>query len=278
VIYKLNNIFISKTKSFYNYITSTHCKDFKDEWEKFNNDHNEYFLSTRLYIFNFTVNKLRKKQRQSLENLYNNLRNNEFIAIKNYIFKEYSEEEKLDQWIKMLKNFAEYVENYTDPLFIHPEMDNINVTTNDNTTTLHYKYHDEFIFSISFEKTKIRKSNSTLFDTITGLDKDNVFSIVKINISNFNSKKEYTYSYIEDTFTNNNGLDDEICDFQLEYVKQKLDKCIYLFIGIVFDYIVNYELKNKYKEFRIFNSYDIKNSNLRELEEKWLENTNMESD
>ena len=31
----MNNLFISATKNFYNYISSTHCKDFKQQWKDF---------------------------------------------------------------------------------------------------------------------------------------------------------------------------------------------------------------------------------------------------
>jgi len=268
----LNNIFISKTKSFYNYITSTHCKDFKDEWEKY------YYRNEALFAHDDIFNT-KKKQKQSLINLYSVLRNNEFVSVKNYIFKNYPEEEKFENWVKLLENFLNYIYNFTSPLMITPpESESILVSKNENKSTMTINY-ENFIFYILFEKSKIRKSSSsTLFDTITGLDKENRLSFIKIEITNNSTGIVYKYNYVEDSnLINEDGLDDEICDLQLEFIKQELDRFIYNYIGIVFDNIVNRELNDIYKDFRLFNSTYIRN-NYKELEEKWLETTNMESD
>lgn len=268
----MNNIFISKTKSFYNYITSTHCKDFKDEWEKY------YYRNEALFAHGDIFNT-KKKQKQSLINLYSVLRNNEFVSVKNYIFKNYPEEEKFENWVKLLENFLNYIYNFTSPLMITPpESESILVSKNENKSTMTINY-ENFIFYILFEKSKIRKSSSsTLFDTITGLDKENRLSFIKIEITNNSTGIVYKYNYVEDSnLINEDGLDDEICDLQLEFIKQELDRFIYNYIGIVFDNIVNRELNDIYKDFRLFNSTYIRN-NYKELEEKWLETTNMESD
>ena len=266
----MNNIFISKTKSFYNYITSTHCKDFKDEWEKY------YYRNEALFAHDDIFNT-KKKQKQSLINLYSVLRNNEFVSVKNYIFKNYPEEEKFENWVKLLENFLNYIYNFTSPLMITPpESESILVSKNENKSTMTINY-ENFIFYILFEKSKIRKSSSsTLFDTITGLDKENRLSFIKIEITNNSTGIVYKYNYVEDSnLINEDGLDDEICDLQLEFIKQELDRFIYNYIGIVFDKIVNYDLNDI--DFNVFNNTYIRN-NYKELEEKWLETTNMESD
>lgn len=266
----MNNIFISKTKSFYNYITSTHCKDFKDEWKEYYRRNESIFAEDN--IFNTY-----KKQKQSLIDLYSVLRNNEFVAIRNYIFKNYSEEEKFENWMKLLENFLNFVINFASPLMVAPvESESILVSKDENKSTMTLK-HEDFIFYILFEKSKIRKSNnSTLFDTITGLDKENRLSFINIEITNNSTGIVYKYNYIEgSSLINEDGLDDEICDLQLEYIKQKIDKFIYNYIGIVFDKIVNYDLNDI--DFNVFNNTYIRN-NYKELEEKWLESTNMESD
>lgn len=266
----MNNIFISKTKSFYNYITSTHCKDFKREWEDYYN-RNESLFCEDLW-FNFE-----KKKRKSLEKLYSVLKNDEFSTIKNYIFKEYPEEERFENWVKVLKNFSDFVYEFADPLIV--KVKGISSTRDESTSVNMLKYtDDDFTFTIKFEKTKIKTGNSTLFDSITGLDRENALTFIKIEIINNFSGTIYLYSYMEDSSLNNtNGLDDDICDIQLEMIKAKLDKFIYNYIGAVFDTIVNYELKDKWKEFHIFNNEYIRN-NYKELEEKWLETMNMESD
>ena len=86
----------------------------------------------------------------------------------------------------------------------------------------------------------------------------------------------YKYSYVEDSVLNpENPIPEDICDLQLEYVKEKLDKYIYYYIGIVFDTIVNNELKDV--SFNIFNSVYIRN-NFKETEAVWLMDTNTELD
>ena len=261
----MSNIFIKETKNFYNYITSTHCKDFKD---------NFYNWQKELSKYNLCFDN-KKARRQSLYRLYQSLRNNEFVKIKNYIYKEYSEEEEFDQWTKVLKNFAEFVFNFADPLFIKPEGDGIIVNKSDKEFSLTIK-HNLFDFIISFEKSNIKKSNSSLFDSITGLDKENNISFITIQIINTISDTKYVYKYMEDSVLNpENNISEDICDLQLEYVKEKLDKYIYDYIGIVFDSIVNRELKSV--DFCIFNSIFIRN-NYKEMEEEWLKTTNMESD
>jgi hypothetical protein len=79
----------------------------------------------------------------------------------------------------------------------------------------------------------------------------------------------------DSVLTSENPIPEDICDLQLEYVKEKLDKYIYDYIGIVFDSIVNRELNSV--DFCIFNSLYIRNNF--ELEEAlWLADMNMESD
>jgi len=266
----LNNIFISKTKSFYNYIISTHCKNFKDEWE-------EYYYRNESLFSEDDIFNTKKKQKQSLINLYSVLRNNEFVSIKNYIFKNYPEEEKFENWVKLLENFLNYIYDFASPLMINPiESKSILVSKNENKSTMTIE-RENFIFYILFEKSKIRKSSSsTLFDTITGLDKDNRLSFIKIKITNNSTGIVYKYDYVEDSnLINEDGLDDEICDLQLEFIKQELDIFIYNYFGIVFDKIINYDLNDIH--FNIFNNEYIRN-NYKELEEKWLETMNMESD
>lgn len=268
----MSNIFISKTKSFYNYITSTHCKDFKNEFD-------EYYYRNEAMFHNDDLFNTRKKRRQSLIDLYSVLRNNEFVSIKNYIFKEYTEEERFENWIKLLNNFLEFIYDFTDPLMITPSEtdDVVAVFKDDNKSSLSIK-HDDFTFSITFEKSRIKKSNSsTLFDSITGLDKENMLSFIKIEITNNNSNIVYRYKYMEDSnLINENELSDDVCDIQLEFVKQKLDKFIYNYIGIVFDTIVSYDLNDNFRNFRIFNSTFIRHM-YKELEEEWLKSMNMES-
>ncbi len=264
----MGNIFIKETKNFYNYITTTHCKDFKSEYNIY------YDRCIALYDIVFNT---RKKQSQALYNLYSKLRNNEFVKIKEYIFKEYSEEYRFDEWVKLLKNFGEFVCNFSDPLFIPTESANkfIIVDKKDNKMELTIK-HNLFDFNIVFEKSNIKKSNSSsLFDTITGLDKENNLSFIKLQIKNSMSGTKYVYNYMDDsTLSSENQISDDICDLQLEYVKKKLDKFIYDYIGIVFDNIVYNELN---MDFNIFNSIYIRN-NFKEMEEEWLTNMNMESD
>ena len=270
----MNNLFISATKNFYNYISSTHCKDFKQQWKDFYKNKCDLEKSYRMG-FGFTIKKLEKKTYNSLHDLYFYLfhENNDFLDIKRYIFKKYSEEDEFENWVKVLSSFADYVYKYTDPMFICPAKDICKVKKTQNTTNLTIDYEDKFIFSIEFEKSKIKKGNSTLFDTITGLDKENTLSFIKIKITNKMSNTEYIYDYMEDSsLINKNELDDDICDMQLELVKDALDRFIYNYIGIVFDTIVNRELTDKYEDFRLFNSTFIR-ENYKELEEEWLEIT-----
>jgi hypothetical protein len=281
----LNNIFISKTKSFYNYITSTHCKDFKDEWEEYSQTDNDYLLSRRVITFP-GPGRLLKKRTKSAEELFSVLRNNEFIAIKNYIFRKYPEEERFENWVRVLKNFSEFVYNFADPLMININNNTIGVkkTGVENKTTLEYIYREYdkpiFEFNIIFEKSKIKSGSSTLFDTITGLDKENTLTFVKIEVTNLSTNTTYKYKYTEDSsLISEDDLDDEVCDIQLEMIKSKLDNSIYEYIGVVFDRIVNYELKDD--SFSVYKG--IENNNCiaymyKGLEEKWLETTNMESD
>lgn len=264
----MNNLFISKTKAFYNYIISTHCKDFKKAFD-------EYYSKNESHFSNewFNTDKVKRK---SLENLYSVLRNNEFVAIKNYIFREYSEEERFENWIKLLRNFGDFVYEFTDPLMINSN--NIVSVNKDNDKSIFEYKCDNFSFIIKFEKSKIKSGTSTLFDSITGLDKENTLTFIKIEIKNNFSGNIYKYKYVEDSsLINENELDDDICDLQLEMVKEKLDNFIYDYIGIVFDTIINYDLKQYIKDFHIFNSTYIRNK-YKELEEKWLETMNMESD
>lgn len=272
----MSNIFISKTKSFYNYITSTHCKDFKDKWEEFYKNQNEY---EKKFYYGISFQRAEKKTYNSLNGLYFFLfsENRDFIDIKNYIFEKSSEEEEFENWAKLLKNFADYIYKYIDPMFICPAKDSCFVTKDQDNTKLTINM-ENFDFSINFERSKIKKNNSTLFDSIVGLDKENTLSFINIKITNKMSNKIYSYEYIEDSgLISKDGLDDEICDIQLEMVKEKLDRFIFNYIGIVFDEIVNRELKLEFKDFRLFNSTFIK-THYKELEERWLENTNTESD
>ena len=268
----MSNIFIKETKNFYNYINSTHCKDFKDQFIKYYNFNESMFINEEIHWFGF-----KKRQQQSLYNLYSVLRNNEFVKIRNYIFEKHSEEDEFEEWVKLLKNFAEFIYNFSDPLFISPREGGVIVKKTDSNYSSLYIYHDLFEFTIIFEKSNIKKQNSSLFDTITGLDRENNLSFIKIEIINTMSKTKYIYKYIEGSTLNpENPIPEEICDLQLEYVKAKLDKFIYDYIGIVFDKIVNNELKS-YENFCIFNSVYIRN-NYKDMEEEWLRTMNMESD
>lgn len=268
----MNNIFISATKNFYNYITSTHCKDFKSEWEEFykNKKSLDYYCCLSL-----SIKRLEKKTYNSLDNLYSSLlsANDDFLTIKNYIFKKSSEQDEFENWMKVLNNFADFVFKYADPLFIGPNENICSVIKDQDNTKLIIDM-DNFSFIINFEKSKIKKNNSTLFDTITGLDKENTLSFIKIKIVNKRSNSTYSYEYMEDSsLINKNGLDDEICDIQLGIVKDRLDNFIYNYIAVMFDSIINRELIKD--EFNLFYSTFIKR-NFKELEEKWLPITNME--
>lgn len=267
----MGNIFIKETKKFYNYIQSTHCKDFINEYKDYERKNLSPFSAGILY--GFTNNK--KKRKQSLEKLYSAIRNNEFIKIKKYIFKESSEENKFNDWVNVLKDFAEYLNNFVDPGLLNAD-NNISAESSKEFTKLVFKCK-EFEFYIQFEKTKLKKGNSSLFDTITGLDKDNVFSFIKIKITNNASGKIYQYKYMEDSsLISEDDLDDEICDLQLETIKAVLDRYIYNYVGIVFDNIINKELNlNAVDAINLFNSHYIRNT-YKELEDQWLENTNME--
>ena len=258
----MSNIFIKETKSFYNYINTTHCKDFKDDFIKFSDIHNN---NSSTYCF-FS----KKKKIQSVYNLFSSVRNDEFIKIKNYIFKEYSEENEFEEWVKLLKNFADFVFNFSDPLFISPDEGGIIVKKNDKECKLTITSNELFEFSILFEKSKIKKSNTSLFDSITGLDKENNLSFITIEIINTISKSKYVYKYMDDSVLNSeNPISEDICDLQLEYVKSKLNTYMYNYIGIVFDTIVNNDLKLNYYDFRLFNSLYIRN-NYKDLEKEWL--------
>ena len=263
----MSNIFIKETKKFYNYIISTHCKDFKNEYNNFQTctifDHITFTFSSK------------KKQKQALEKLYSVLRNNEFVKIRKYIYKESPEEDKFNNWAALLKDFAEYIVYFIDPALLNTD-DKISAEVSKDLTKLTYT-DDNFIFYIQFEKSKIKKGNTSLFDTITGLDKDNLFSFIKIKVTNNISGKTYEYKYMEDlSLISEDDLDDDICDMQLEFIKSKLDEYIYLYIGIVFDNIVNRELNLTVDTFNVFNSYYIKNM-YKEMEDQWIENMNMES-
>lgn len=263
----MSNIFIKETKKFYNYIQSTHCKDFINEYK----DYYSKNLSSNEVLF---INAS-KKRKESLEKLYSVVRNNEFVKIKRYIFKESSEENKFNDWVNVLKDFADYINNFIDPGLLNADK-SIKTDKTKDFTKLQFENND-FIFNIQFEKTKLKKNNSSLFDTITGLDKDNVFSFIKIKITNNASGKEYNYKYMEDSsLISEDDLDDDICDIQLETIKAILDKYIYNYIGIVFDNIINKELNLTVDTINIFNSWYIRNK-YKELEDQWLENMNMES-
>jgi hypothetical protein len=263
----LGNIFIKETKKFYNYISTTHCKDFINEYKEYKWRNLDLFSDDILF-------NSKKKQKQSLINLYSVLRNNEFVIIKRYIFKDSSEENKFNDWVNLLKDFIEYINNFIDPALLNVDK-NIEVDVSKDFNKLTFQ-NDDFIFYIQFEKTKLKKNNSSLFDTITGLDKDNVFYFIRIKITNNTSYKKYEYKYMEDSsLISENDLDDDICDIQLETIKTVLDKYIYNYIGIVFDNIINRELNLTVDTFNVFNSYYNRNR-YKELEDQWLENMNME--
>ena len=265
----MSNIFIKETKNFYNYINTTHCEDFKNEFIKFSDVHNSMFSNDGFLS--------KKKKTQLVYNLFSAVRNDEFVKIKKYIFKDYPEEDEFEEWIKLLKNFADFVFNFSDPLFISPDKGGIIVKKTDKECKLTITSDDLFEFSILFEKSKIKKNNTSLFDSITGLDKENNLSFITIEIVNLISKSKYIYKYMDDSVLNSeNAISEEICDLQLEYVKNKINTYIYNYIGIVFDTIVNNELNLKYNDFRLFNSTYIRN-NYKDLEREWLMRTsNME--
>ena len=262
----MSNIFIKETENFYNYISTTHCKDFINEYNDF------YYANIEYYLDFFNT---KKKKTRTLCNLYKVLRNNEFVKIKNYIYREYTEENEFEEWVKTLKNFADFVFNFSDPLLFNRDDYGIIARKDDKNCTMIIK-HKIFDFSITFEKSKIKKSSSSLFDTITGLDKESNLSFITIEITNKSSGTKYTYNYMEDSTLNpKNSISEETCDMQLEYVKCKLDEFIYDYIGIIFDNIVNRELNRKYDRFIVFNSKYIRYV-YKEMEEEWLKNMNME--
>ena len=255
----MGNIFIKETKKFYNYISTTHCKDFKDQFFKYKDLHNT------IYFFN-------DKNYNNLKNTYNVLRNEELIKIRNYIFKESNEEDKFNDWILLIKDFADYILKFASPSLLSPLLDDTKeliVIEEDSKTNIKFNF-SRFSFFVCFEKTKIKKGNSSLFDTITGLDKDNVFSIIRIEVTNKNTNSSYRYKYMEDSsLINEDNLDDDICDMQLEYIKSILDLFIYDYISEIFDIIVTIELKD---HFMLYNN-DYTSKKYKEMKEQWLKNS-----
>ena len=257
----MSNVFIKEITKFYNYITTTHCKDFKDEYLELNNILFNELFAERLGV---TLYNKRKRKIKAIKSLYNVLPNKEYITIKNYIFKDSSEENKFNDWVSVIKNFIDFVINFSDPALLSPLCNTCKFKIEHDKNIKFEFENDTFIFCINFEKTKIKKNNSSLFDTITGLDKENTFSFIKIEVTNKASNNTYNYKYMEDSsLINLEDLDDFICDAQLEYIKSQLDEFIYKYIEKIFDLIVSRELNMDF----MFYSYTYKD---KEIKEQWM--------
>lgn len=264
----MGNIFIKETRKFYNYITSTHCKDFKDRYLEYRKYKYDDYLAQRLGVNLYK----RKRRTKALKMLYEVLPNEEYINIKNYIFKNSSEEDKFGDWVSLIRNFIDFVIKFSDPALLVPSGESMSTSNifriKYNSTNTEFEFETNiFKFYINFEKTKIKKNNSSLFDTITGLDKENTFSFIKIDVTNKATNTIYNYKYMEDSsLVNLQDLEDDICDSQLEYIKSQLDEFIYKYMKNIFDLIVTRELNLKFNLY----SYNFLINEDKELREKWL--------
>lgn len=226
----MENIFISAVNNFEKNLS---IKDFLEAWE------NYFYIYEKGELMWFND----RKHKKSLKNILSNLDNKEYIKILDHVCTPSPEESEFYNWIILINEFYDFIENYTDPLFYDTSKCSVGLINKNKLFT--YKT-DEFKFSILFEKSNIKKTESySLFDSITGLNKEKNLLFITITIENLISKKTYNYEYIEDgSITNKTGIDDDICDKQLEIVKNSLNRYIISCIENIFDTI----LTNKAKE------------------------------
>jgi len=257
----MSNIFIKETKNFYNYyVTSTHCKHIKQHLEEYDSFVDSFFN--------------RKKKKIYLQELRENLNAEQYINIRNYIFKKSAPEDEFVDWMKLIKDFSDFVYEYGDPLFINVNGFTASVTRDKSVITI-FISNEIFDFNVKFEKSKINKnlSSSTLFDSITGLDKINSnINFINIDIINKNSNKDYHYKYMDDgELIIDEDYDEIVCDIQLNYVKFILCNYIMQYVSILFDNIIHNEI---HRDINLF--YDMttnfEKSEYKEIYNIWLKN------
>ena len=258
----MENIFISAVNNFEKNLS---IHEFMKLWEKY------YYVYEKGEAWWLT----NKKYKILLREMLSKLDNKEYRKILCHVCTPSPEESEFYNWVILINEFYDFIENYTNPLFYDTSKCSVGLINKNKLFT--YKT-DEFKFSILFEKSNIKKTESySLFDSITGLNKEKNLLFISITIENLISKKTYNYEYIEDgSITNKTGIDDDICDKQLEIVKNSLNMYIISCIENIFDTILTnkadkeYLLPKEYK-FSIFKDSYYKKTNKKLCGDIWKE-------
>lgn len=229
----LGNIFIDSIKKFKENVYNNrnniklHYNEYRDI-EKFG----EFFWHSN------------KKQKNAVKTLLFSINNNPYKNIYNYIYKSYNENEEFFEWVKLINNFIDFVVEFVDPL-LYNRGEKIKISIGKNRDFIYTS--DRFKFTISFEKSNIRKTeSSSLFDSITGLDKGKNLLFIRFSVENLVSNVVYNYEYLENgSIANNTGLDDDICNEQLEMVKNDLNDYLMVYIRNIFDQVIKEIVEEK---------------------------------
>lgn len=235
----MGNIFINSVKKFEESECSVEFLEALKEYKFINNNGELFWFSDR-------------KHRKNLKKVLSNIDNKEYKKILYHIYTPSPEESEFYDWVILINEFKEFIIDYADPLFYNID-NSVSITSVGNGKNNCFNYTtDTFKFSILFEKSNIKKNDGfSLFDSITGLDKGKNLIFITIAIENLISKKVYNYEYIENGSINNKtDIDDDICDIQLEIVKNSLNNYMITYIENIFDRIILN--KTNHEEIKLF--------------------------
>lgn len=221
------------------------------------------------------------RERKAAEQLLPKIRNIEYRAILETIkdIKSYNDIDNwFSKWIELIQSFTNLCTGYINPLFYDCMGRTELIFFEDDEV---YKegiqlfLENDINLSVIFETTEYKKGNVTLFDSITGLDKNNNLTFIEIIVENReNDNIRYEYSYVKDgTIKSNNKIEEIIEIEQLELIRKLSCDVIVSTIELLFDYMIDRRLNTSHKcGYSVFSSHLIKNR-YKDIRKQWLRNS-----
>jgi hypothetical protein len=262
-----------EVKSFSNYLNSEYVDTpafFSSElndWHDINNCLNEHIFFEH------------RRTRKRLEKLLVKARNIEYLAVINGI-KEVKAYHDIDNWfgiwIELVDSFLNLSSRYIEPLFYDClRYSQTLYFDEEGKEGIEFALDNGMNISIIFERSEFKKSNATLFDTITGLDKNNNLTFVNITVeAEGNSNIKYEYYYVKDgSVKSNNFIDEDVELDQLDYIRNQTCDIILHSVELLFDCMLNRKIKNTDSYYYTLYSDCLIQNNYKDLRKQWLRNS-----
>ena len=220
-----------------------------------------------------------RRTRKRLEKLLAKARNIEYLAVINGI-KEVKAYHDIDNWfgywIELIDSFLHLSSGYIEPLFYDClRYSQTLYFDEEGKEGIEFALDNGMNISIIFERSEFKKSNTTLFDSITGLDKNNNLTFVNIIVeAEGNSDIKYEYSYVKDgSIKSNNFIDEDVELDQLDYIRNQTCDIILQSVELLFDSMLSRKIKNTDSYYYTLYSDCLIQNSYKDLRRQWLRNS-----